>query len=275
MINLIKRTTIAAALVAGAAISIYPLFFMLMTALQPSTFLFEYPPKLFPTAPTLANFVQAWTSQNFSVYVANSVFVTAVSFLLIFCLSSTMAFAYSRFTFKGKKLTFAIVMSALVIPGLTLIIPQFILINQFGMFNSYPGLIVIYTASGIPFTMFLLKGFFDTISRDIDESVAIDGGSSLRLFVSIILPLSKPAFVPATIFNMLTIWEEFPWALTIINDPLKRTLPIALATFQGQYTTQWGIVFAGSLIAVLPVIVLFVFLQRYFIAGITAGAVKG
>lgn len=273
--KLLIKATIAIALIAGAIISIYPLLFMLSTALQPATFLFEYPPKLFPSSPTFKNFIQAWTSQNFSVYLGNSVLVTMMSFVILFCFSSTMAFAYSRFNFRGKKLTFSILMAALVIPALTLIIPQFILINKLGLFDSYIGLVVVYAASGIPFTTFLLKGFFDTITRDIDESVYMDGGSSMRLFISIILPLSKPAFVPATIFNILAFWEEFPWALTIINDPLKRTLPIALATFQGQYTTQWGIVFAGSLIAVLPLILLFIFLQRYFIAGITAGAVKG
>ncbi|HEY0826601.1 MAG TPA: carbohydrate ABC transporter permease, partial [Bacilli bacterium] len=252
--SIVKKILLITALTAGAVISVYPLFFMLMTALQPATFLFEYPPKMFPSQPTFSNFVQAWTSQNFSVYLWNSIFVTATSFILVFCFSSMMAFGYSRFHFIGKKLTFSILMGTLVIPALTLIIPQFILIKNLGLFDSYWGLITIYAASGIPFTTFLLKGFFDTITRDIDESVSIDGGSSLKLFLSIILPLSKPAFVPATIFNMLAIWEEFPWALTIINDPLKRTLPIALANFQGQYTTQWGIVFAGSLIAVLPVI---------------------
>jgi len=271
----LKKTTTAIALTIGAIISIYPLIFMISTALQPATFLFEYPPKLFPSEPTFQNFIQAWTSQSFSVYLGNSVLVTLLSFVFLFVFSSTMAFAYSRFEFKGKNLSFSIIMAALVIPSLTLIIPQFILINKLGLFDSYWGLVFVYAAGAIPFTTFLLKGFFDTITKDIDESVYMDGGSSLRLFISIILPLSKPAFVPAIIFNMLTIWEEFPWALTIINDPLKRTLPIALATFQGQYTTQWGIVFAGSLIAVLPLIILFIFLQRYFIAGMTAGAVKG
>jgi multiple sugar transport system permease protein len=121
----------------------------------------------------------------------------------------------------------------------------------------------------------LLKGFFDSVSREIDESVLMDGGSSWLLFVRILLPLSKPAFVPAIIFNVLFIWEEFPWALTVINDPAKRTLPVALANFQGQYTTQWGVVFAGSLLALIPVLVLFLLLQRYFIQGMTEGSVKG
>lgn len=275
MRSLWKSICIYAFLVVGGLISIYPLVYMFMTALKPMTLLFEFPPRFLPSEMTLSNFRNAWVSQNFALYLLNSVLVTIASFGLIFLFSSMLAFAYSRFDFKGKKLSFTILMGGLVIPSLTLLIPQFVLIRQLGMFDSRWGLIVIYTAGAIPFTTFMLKGFFDSISRDIDESVEMEGGNAWTLFSSIILPLSKPAFVPATIFNALTVWEEFPWALTIINDPAKRTLPIALANFQGQYTTQWGIVFAGSLIAILPIILLFLLLQRYFIAGITAGAVKG
>ncbi|MEC2346526.1 carbohydrate ABC transporter permease [Paenibacillus barengoltzii] len=271
----LKTFCIYALLVAGGVISIYPLVYMLLTALKPMTLLFEFPPRFLPSEMTLSNFREAWGSQNFALYLLNSLLVTLASFALIFLLSSMLAFAYSRFDFKGKSLSFAIIMGGLVIPSLTLLIPQFVLIRQLGLFDSRWGLIVVYAAGSIPFTTFLLKGFFDSITRDIDESVEMEGGGAWTLFASIILPLSKPAFVPATIFNALTVWEEFPWALTIINDPLKRTLPIALANFQGQYTTQWGIVFAGSLIAVIPIILLFLLLQRYFIAGITAGAVKG
>ncbi|MBU5670361.1 carbohydrate ABC transporter permease [Paenibacillus brevis] len=275
MRSLWKSICIYAFLTVGGLISVYPLIYMLMTALKPMTLLFEFPPRFLPSEMTLSNFRDAWVSQNFALYLLNSILVTLISFVLIFLFSSMLAFAYSRFDFKGKGFSFTILMGGLVIPSLTLLIPQFVLIRQLGMFDSRWGLIVIYTAGAIPFTTFMLKGFFDSISRDIDESVEMEGGSAWTLFASIILPLSKPAFVPATIFNALTVWEEFPWALTIINDPAKRTLPIALANFQGQYTTQWGIVFAGSLIAILPIILLFLLLQRYFIAGITAGAVKG
>lgn len=270
-----KKILMNTLLILGAVISIYPIIYMLLTALKPMTLLFEFPPKLLPSEMTFNNFRDAWVSQNFAQYLFNSIIVTLVSFAFIFLFSSMLAFAYSRFEFRGAKLSFAILMGGLVIPSLTLLIPQFILIRQLGMFDSRWGLIVVYAAGAIPFTTFLLKGFFDSISRDIDESVEMEGGNAWTLFASIIIPLSKPAFVPATIFNALTVWEEFPWALTIINDPAKRTLPIALANFQGQYTTQWGIVFAGSLIAILPIILLFLLLQRYFIAGITAGAIKG
>ncbi|MGF7049354.1 multiple sugar transport system permease protein [Paenibacillus sp. DS2015] len=275
MRTLWKPILLYSLLTIGGLISVYPLIYMFLTALKPMTLLFEFPPRLLPSEITWDNFIEAWVSQNFARYLFNSALVTLASFALIFIFSSMLAFAYSRFHFKGRGVSFAILMGGLTIPSLTLIIPQFLLIRQLGMYDSFWGLIVVYAAGSIPFTTMLLKGFFDSISTDIDESVEMEGGNAWTLFYAIILPLSKPAFVPAIIFNALVVWEEFPWALTIINDPMKRTLPIALANFQGQYTTQWGIVFAGSLIAIVPIIVLFLLLQRYFIAGITAGAIKG
>ncbi|THF82265.1 carbohydrate ABC transporter permease [Cohnella fermenti] len=262
-------------LAVGALISLYPLLFMLSTSLQPMTVVFEYPPKLFAGALTWDNFEAAWASRDFSLYLVNSLFVTAASLFIIALLSSLLAFAYSRFEFAGKRASFAVLLGSLVIPGLTLVIPQFVMMHQLGLDDTFAGLITVYAAGAIPFTTFLLKGFFDSISREIDESIAIDGGSSWTMYWRMVLPLSKPAFVPAIIFNVLSIWEEFPWALTIISDPAKRTLPIALANFQGQYTTQWGVVFAGSLIAVVPIIAVFLLLQRFFVQGIMAGAVKG
>lgn len=269
------RFAMYALLIAGALLSLYPLLFMISTSLQPMTVVFEYPPKLFAGKMTWSNFETAWTSRDFSLYLLNSLFVTAVSLIVIALLSSLLAFAYSRFSFVGKRASFALLMGSLVIPGLTLVIPQFVMMHQLGLDDTFGGLITVYAAGAIPFTTFLLKGFFDSISREIDESIAIDGGSSWTMYWRMVLPLSRPAFVPAIIFNVLAIWEEFPWALTIISDPSKRTLPIALASFQGQYTTQWGVVFAGSLIAVVPIIIVFLLLQRFFVQGIMAGAVKG
>ncbi|QMV43380.1 carbohydrate ABC transporter permease [Cohnella cholangitidis] len=275
MSRLTIRATVVLLLVIGAGCSLYPIFYMLSTAFQPATVILEYPPRWWPSEPTWIHFEEAWSSQNFGRSLLNSFFVTVVSFLILFLLSSMLAFSYSRFHFTGRKLSWSVLMACLTIPAMTLIIPQFVMIRDMNLYDSYWALLLIYTAGGIPFTTFLLKGFFDSVSREIDESVLMDGGSSGLLFARILLPLSKPAFVPAIIFNVLFIWEEFPWALTVINDPAKRTLPVALANFQGQYTTQWGVVFAGSLLALLPVLVLFLLLQRYFIQGMTEGSVKG
>jgi multiple sugar transport system permease protein len=137
------------------------------------------------------------------------------------------------------------------------------------------GLVLFYVAGQLAFTTFLLRGFIVTIPRDLDEAMLIDGAGPFRIFFQLILPLCRPALATAGIFSLLGAWDEFVWAVTVIDSPEKRTLPIAIALFQGQHTTSWGLVFAASVIAVLPVIIVFAIFQRQFVAGVQAGALKG
>jgi len=137
------------------------------------------------------------------------------------------------------------------------------------------GLVVFYVAGSVPFNTFLLRGFFETLPKELEDAMLIDGGNYLTIFFRMILPLSKPALATVSIFSFLGFWDEFILALTLIDDPSKRTLPVAIATFHGQHGTDWGLVFAASLIAAMPVVAVFVSLQRYFVGGLTAGAFKG
>jgi multiple sugar transport system permease protein len=137
------------------------------------------------------------------------------------------------------------------------------------------GLVLFYTAGSIPLNTFLLRGFFETLPKELEEAVLIDGGSYFTIFSRIVLPLSTPALATVSIFSMLGFWDEYVQALTFIDEPMKRTLPIAIAQFQGQHGTNWGLVFAASLIAIVPVIAVYISLQKYFVSGITAGAFKG
>jgi ABC-type glycerol-3-phosphate transport system permease component len=163
----------------------------------------------------------------------------------------------------------------LMVPAMMLIVPQFILAKQLALLDSYLGLVVFYAGSTLALNTFLLRSFFQDIPRELEEAMVVDGAGPWKRYWQLVMPLSRPALATVAIFTFLASWDEFVWALTIINDPSKRTLPIAIALFQGQYATSWGIVFAASIIAVAPVIALFVVLQRQFIGGITAGAVKG
>jgi multiple sugar transport system permease protein len=156
-----------------------------------------------------------------------------------------------------------------------LIVPQFLLAKQMHLLDSYLGLVVFYAGASLAFNTFLLRSFFEDIPRELEEAMVVDGAGPWKRYWLLIMPLSRPALATVAIFTFLASWDEFIWALTIINDPSKRTLPIAIALFQGQHATSWGIVFAASAIAVLPVIAIFVALQRQFIGGITAGALKG
>ncbi len=264
-----------AVIIAWAVVMAYPFMIMLSNALKENVFVIEYPPQLIPDNPSLGNFIKAWTSQNFQLYASNSTLVAVTSTFFTVILSAMMAYAFARFKFPGKEAIFFMLLIVLMVPDLTTIIPRFLVVKTLGLRDSLWGLMVVYVAGSTSMNMFLLRGFFEGLPRELEEAVLIDGGNYLTIFFRIILPLSTPALATVTIFSFLGHWDEFTWALTAIDDPLKRTLPVAIYSFQGQHGTEWGLVFAAMLIALVPVLTLFIALQRYFVTGLTAGSIKG
>ena len=258
----------------GSLVLILPFLYMAGTSFKPNAFLFEIPPRLVPEDPTTANYTTAWSSNNFGRYFLNSLYVAVATTFAVLILSSTMAYAFARFDFPGKRIAFTSLLAGLMIPGIITIVPQFILATNLGLLDSLNGLVLFYCGSAVAFTTFLLRGFFERVPQALDDAMTIDGAGSVRRFVSLYLPLARPALATAAIFSFLGAWDEFVWALTVIDDPDKRTLPIAIAAFQGQHSTQWGLVFAASMIAIVPVLLVYVAGQRQFIAGIASGAVK-
>mgnify|MGYP000761042965 FL=1 len=189
-------------------------------------------------------------------------------------LSKTQCLA--RFRFPGRKALFALVIGTMIIPGTTLIITQYQLASFFKLTNKLLGLVPFYVAWVIPFSTFMIKGYIESIPREFDEAVYMDGGSVFTVFFKVICPLASPAIASVSIFNFLTAWEEFPWALTVLNDTQKRTLPIAISGFFGQHQfTQWGYVFAMSVASLLPVLIIFICCQKYFVSGLQTGGIKG
>jgi len=261
-------------LIVGAAAMVLPFLYMVGTSFKPNAFLFEVPPKLIPDQPTTANYTEAWSSNSFGRYFLNSTYVALSTTFVVLALSATMAYAFARFEFFGKNILFGMLLAGLMIPGIIVIVPQFVLADGLHLLNKLNGLVIFYAGGAVAFTTFLLRGFFERVPKDLDEAMTIDGAGALGKFVRLYLPLAKPALATAGILSFLGAWDEFVWALTIIDDPAKRTLPIAIAAFQGQHGTAWGLVFAASTIAIVPVIVVYVIGQRQFISGITAGAVK-
>jgi len=161
-----------------------------------------------------------------------------------------------------------------MVPTMMLIIPQFLLAKHLHLLDSLSGLVFFYTGGTLALNTFLLRSFFQDIPRELEEAMVIDGAGPWKRYWKLIIPLSRPGLATVAIFSFLASWDEFVWALTIINDPDKRTLPIAIALFQGQHSTSWGLVFAASAIAVVPVIAIFIAFQRQFVSGITSGALK-
>ena len=262
-------------LIIGAVITLFPFFYLVSTSLKGPVYVFEYPPRFIPAQPTLHNFVAAWTSKRFDSYFLNSALVTVSTMLLVVLLSSMMAFAFARFKFVFKRPLYDSIMIFMMMPAMTLIVPQFMLASRLNLLNSLPGLVLVYVAQNLPLNTFLLRGFLAEIPRELEEAARVDGASSWTIYWRIMLPLSKPALATAAIFSSLGAWDEYVWALTVLNDPMKRTLPVGIAAFHGVFYSDWGLVFAASLIAIVPIITLFIILQRYFIKGVITGAIKG
>lgn len=273
--KLIRQISFALILTAGAFITIFPFIYMFSTSLKGPQFIFEFPPQLIPKEPTLSNFIRAWTSNNFSRYFLNSLEVTAISTFLVVWLGSMMAYSFAHFDFYLKKPLFYLLMLFMIMPAMTLIVPQFLLAVKLNVIDHLSGLVFLYVAQNIPLSVFLLKGFMEQISVEIEEAAKIDGATSWDIYWRIIIPLSKPALATSAIFASLGAWDEYVWAMTIINNPEIRTLPVAIAAFQGVHSSDWGLIFAASIISITPIILLFISMQRYFTKGVTAGAVKG
>lgn len=252
-----------------------PFAYMLSTSFKSQTYVLTIPPQFIPDPATIDNYRRVWSSQGFAHYFMNSLIVAVASTTLSVLLSSMMAYAFARFAFPGRELLFKIVLLGLMVPAMMLIIPQFVLAKSLGLIDSLLGLVVFYTGMTLSLNTFLLRGFFQTIPVELEEAMEVDGAGPMLRYWRLILPLSRPVLATCVIFTFLASWDEFSWALTTISNPDKRTLPIAIALFQGQNSTLWGLVFAASIIAVVPVIAIFLIFQRHFVQGLTSGAVKG
>ncbi|MFZ3151118.1 MAG: carbohydrate ABC transporter permease [Anaerolineaceae bacterium] len=270
-----KKTPVTILLLIGGVVMVIPFLYMISAALTPNLYVIQYPPELIPTNASLDNFVKAWQANNFQQYFLNSAFVSITATIITVLFAAMAAYAFARFDFKGKEVIFFAFLAVMMVPSTVLIVPQFLLMKNLSLLNSLGGLILIYSATSIPSGIFLLRGFFEQLPKELEEAALLEGANYFTTFTKIMLPLSAPGLATVSIFSFMGFWDEFIMALTFIDEPTKRTLPIAIALFQGQHGTQWGLVFAASLIALIPVIIVFFSLQKYFAGGITAGAIKG
>ena len=259
----------------GAVGMLLPVMWMLSTSLKPSDAILSLPPRLIPAHPTLAPFKAVTEAFPMVRVFFNSVGVAAVTTLGQLVLSSMAGYAFARFRFRGRDTLFFLYLATLMVPFVVTVTPLFIIVRTLGWTNSYAGLIVppMFSAFGT----FLMRQFFLDLPRELEEAAVIDGASTFTTFVRVIVPLSGPAFATLGIFSFMASWNNFLWPLLIVSDNKFMTLPLALATLQGLYPgqTQWNLVMAGTVISVIPMILVFLFAQRWVIQGITASGLKG
>jgi arabinogalactan oligomer/maltooligosaccharide transport system permease protein len=228
-----------------------------------------------PEEVSISNFTAVMTEQPFARWILNSALVAGATMLVGVFLACTAAYAFSRFRFPGRRAGLMSFLVSQMFPGTLTLIPLYIILQWLGLGSTYVGLILIYATTAIPFCVWMLKGYFDTIPRELEESALMDGASTTRIFFSIILPLAKPAVAVTSLFAFMTGWNEFILAATLMDKESMYTAPVGLRFFVGGFQQQWGFFAAGAIIVAIPVVVLFMFLQKYLVSGLTAGAVKG
>jgi len=260
---------------AGSLLMVAPFLFMIGTALNPERWIMPYPPTIWPEGATLDNFVRAWNEAGLQRYALNSTVVALVTVVLAFIVSTTSAFAFARLRFPGKELVFNLYLVTMMIPDMIALLPKFQVMHDFGLVNSWTALWIIYVSGAVAFNTFLLRGFFEELPRELEEATYIDGGGPWTVYLRVLLPLTKPALATLAIFTFLGAWDDFWWARTLLQEPDLRTLPIGIQLFFNAHGTQWSTVFAATTLAALPEIGLFLLFQRYFVAGMRAGSLKG
>jgi multiple sugar transport system permease protein len=260
------------ALAVGSFLTLLPLLWMVSASLMPAGEATALPARLLPSAVTFEHYTALFTRLNLAWYAANSVLLAAAVTLVSLLLNSMAGYAFAKFRFRGRQSIFRLLLAALVIPGQVGMLPLFLLLKEMGCINTYWGVIIPGMAS--IFGIFLFRQYALSIPDSLLDAARIDGAGELRIYWSLVLPVCKPILVTLAIFTFMGTWNDFLWPLIVLTDSRRYTLPVALANLLGEHVQDTELMMAGAVLTVLPVVVLFMSLQRYYIEGILAGGVK-
>ncbi|MCW5940782.1 MAG: carbohydrate ABC transporter permease [Fimbriimonadaceae bacterium] len=270
-----RRVLVWCALLAGALLFTVPMLWTIATALRSQEEIARDPGRLLPEAATLANFPAAWNALPFPTFVANTVFVTLVSTLAQILTGSLVAYGFARFQFRGRNTLFYTMLATMMLPGQVTMIPVFLIWRELGAIDTFAPLTVPAFFGGGAFSIFLLRQFFMSIPRELDEAMLLDGASYLRIWWRLIMPLSTPAVTTVVVFSFIGNWDNFEGPLIYLNSTENYTVSIGLRMFQDSFGTNTGQLMAASLIHIVPTIVLFFAAQRYFVKGVNLSGLGG
>lgn len=255
-------------------ISVMPIIWVFLSSFKSNIQILESAFSL-PSTLRWQNYINAFKIAPLSTFYVNSILVAVVGTLVNLLAIGMAAYVFARFEFKAKNIIMLVFSIALLIPNTSVLYPLYITVNKLGLYNKLPGLMFVYTGFGLPVTLYILKSYFLTIPKEIEESATLDGSGFLRTFVQIILPIAKPGFGTAGVLQFLLCWNEFQFALVLTSGNKSRTLPVALSYFNTQFASDYGAMFAATMVIVIPSIIIYALLQEQVVSGLAAGAVKG
>jgi ABC-type glycerol-3-phosphate transport system permease component len=275
-----RRLTARAALVglgfaAVVLVCLFPFLWMALSSVKAARELYAVPPTWLPEAPTLENYRTVLFASNVPRYFLNSVVISAGATVLALALAVFAAYGFARFDFRGRRASQAFVLAGQLLPTAAIVVPLFVTLRALGLVNTHLGLILVYMILTLPLSVWMLTGYFRAIPVELEEAAIMDGASRLGVLFRVTLPLSMPGVAAVVVHAFVTTWNEFIFALVFAHDARVKTLPIGIAEFTAEFNTDWGAVMAASLIMTLPIVVMFAALQRLFVEGLAAGAVKG
>jgi multiple sugar transport system permease protein len=262
-------------LAVGLMFAGFPILWMFFTALKSNTEIFALPPRLLPEQFTLVAYRSIFGDPSKVRFFLNSYLVAGVVSLLTVLVATLTAYGFSRYSFRGKSALNAFIISTQTVPPITLLIPYFGMVVAFRIFDTYFALILTYLVFTLPYAILLMTGYLNTLPRELDEAVLIDGGSSWSALWRIIVPLSVPGIIATGVYTFLLAWNEFLFALTLTKSMDMRTVPIGIELLMGQHAFEWNEMMAMSVLGSLPLLAIYLIAQRYFLAGMTGGSVKG
>lgn len=260
---------------AACLVALFPVSRIITISLRPGNRLLSSDMSLIPDDASLESYIKILTEKPFLQWLYNSLLITVTTSMIGVCLAATAAYAFSRFKFPGRKSGLLFLMTTQMIPGAMLLLPIYLVLTKMGLNNTYTGLVVAYSVTTLPFSIWILKGYFDTVPKSLEEAARIDGCTEFGAFYRILLPLSKPSLAIVFLFNFTQAWNEYLVASTILQDSRLRTWPLGLYELQGNFNSEWGLFAAGSVLISVPVILLFLYSSKYMISGLTLGGVKG
>ncbi|MBM3324052.1 MAG: ABC transporter permease subunit [Calditrichaeota bacterium] len=270
-----KKLLLYLFLILFTAATLYPIINVISISLRPGDRLLTTSLALIPADASFDSYRQLFTENPFLRWLLNSTLVATAVTLTGVALASTAGYAFSRFRFRGRGFGMAMLLTTQMFPATMLLLPLFVMLAKLHLINSYLGIIVVYAATALPFCIWQMKGYYDTIPPSLEEAALIDGCTRWQAFYKIILPLAAPALVITALFSFMTAWSEYVVAAQILQSEEMFTLPLGLKQFQSNMTTEWGLYAAGSVLISIPVIALFLFLTRWLVSGLTLGSVKG